>query len=202
MTPRVCIVKVASPIDMRTFHYLLQFAPPEKQERILHQRVKQNADNMAVGAALATYMLYLAFCIPPSELHIAYGFHGKPYLSGNPNVHFSISHSGTFVACGVCDTPIGVDIQMIDIYKDDVAKRVCSPEELLQIETNSDPAAEFTKIWVQKEAYLKMTGFGLCENMEAVSTAKIPITRVENAFLAVAMDRTMPTLQHDLWKRF
>lgn len=161
MTPEVLVIKVSSPIEAPTFNFLLCFAPPEKRERILRQRVKQNANNMAVGAALAKYMVYRTFHIPTEKQRIAYGSHGKPYLPDYPNVHFNISHSGQFVACAVCDRPVGLDIQKVRPYDPAVAHRVCSIAELAEIERSDDAALTFTKLWTQKEASLKMMGVGI-----------------------------------------
>ena len=65
-------VRVDKPINIETFNYLLQFSPPEKQQRILRQRVKRNADTMVIGGALVRYMIWKRFHIPLNAL-IAYG---------------------------------------------------------------------------------------------------------------------------------
>ncbi len=161
MMPAVCLIKNEKPIDDFTFRFLLQFASPEKQERILRQRMKQNADNMLVGAALARHMIWEAFQIPLSQQHIAYGPFGKPYLRDYPNIHFNISHSGQYVACAVADRPVGIDVQAIGAYRPDVAVRMCNEEELAGIEASDNPATGFTKLWTRKEAYLKMLGCGI-----------------------------------------
>ncbi|MCH5348880.1 MAG: 4'-phosphopantetheinyl transferase superfamily protein [Oscillospiraceae bacterium] len=167
MIPAVSIVHNKTPIDDITFRFLLQFSPPEKQQRILRQRVKQNADSMVSGGALARYMLWKEFCIP-WDAHIAYGEFGKPYLSDYPDVHFNISHSGQYVVCAVCNRPVGVDVQEIAPYQPDVAAKVCSNVELSQIEASGNQAAEFTKAWTIKEAYLKMLGLGLGHELQAM----------------------------------
>ncbi len=161
MMPTVYIIKNAKPIDELTFRFLLQFAPAEKQERILRQHVKQNADNMLVGAALARHMIWVIFQIPLSQQHIAYGSYGKPYLRDSPNAHFNISHSGQYVACAVANQPVGIDVQEITPYRSDVARRICNDIEFRKIETSAKPAEEFTKLWTYKEAYGKWSGVGI-----------------------------------------
>lgn len=187
MNPVVYVIRNSQPIDKATFRYLMQFVSEERKARILRQRVKQNAYNMLVGAVLAKYMLLKFFRIPFSAQHIAYGRYGKPYLRDYPNVQFNISHSGQFVACAVSDRPIGVDIQEIVPYHRDVAKRVFSPEKLLQIESGPDPSVEFTKLWTQKEAYLKMLGIGLFDSLHKVTLSKQSIAqtvRYMNTFIS------------------
>lgn len=164
MMPAVSIIHNEEPINEQTFQFLLRFSPPEKQQRILRQKIKQNADNMVIGGALARHMLWNEFHIPLGSC-IAYGEFGKPYLSDYPEVHFNISHSGQYVACAVCNRPIGVDVQIITPYHPDVAMKVCSNLELAQINASSNHAEEFTKIWTKKEAYAKQLGFGISNNL-------------------------------------
>lgn len=161
MTPAICVVKNERPIDESVFRFLLQYVQQEKRERILRQRVKQNADNMLVGDVLAKYMVKKVFGIPFTEQRISYGSYGKPYLTDYPNVHFNLSHSGQYVACAVCDVPVGLDIQTIVPYKAEVAHRVCNEKEVAQIEMAENPAIEFTKVWAQKEAWVKLRGASL-----------------------------------------
>lgn len=189
MTPCVYIVKNDKPLDNAAFQFLLQFVPPEKLERILSQRVKQNADNMLVGSALMSHLLFKTFHIPFSKQRIVYGFYGKPHLRDYPDVHFSISHSGIYVACAVADRPVGVDVQMITEYKPNIADRVCSKAELAKIVASNDPAAEFTKIWTRKEAYAKWTGKGIGRIMSEtgqVDYVHLTTYSLKGAFLSVA----------------
>ncbi len=189
MTPVICLVKNGKPINEFVFHFLLPFAPLEKQGRIIRQRVKQNADNMLVGAALARHMIWEVFQIPLSQQHIAYGPYGKPYLRDWPDVHFNISHSGQYVACAVADQPVGIDVQIIEAYRPDVAARVCTGKELARLRANDDPAAEFTKLWTQKEAYLKALGCGITgdiRNVQIRDEAQIQTSLLSDAALSIA----------------
>lgn len=188
MTPIVYVVRNGQPVDIATFQYLMQFVPEEKKERILRQRVKQNTDNILVGTVLAKYMLLKYFQIPFSKQHLSYGHYGKPYLRDYPSAYFNISHSGQFVVCAVYDRPIGVDIQKIVSYRQDVAKRVFSPEELSQIESSPDRSAEFTRLWTQKEAYLKMLGIGFSGSLYKVALperSKTQTSRYMDTFICI-----------------
>ena len=105
MTPEICLVKVNSSIDENTFQYLLKFVQTEKQERILKQKIKQSSDNMLIGEILAKAVIKKTFGINISKQEFAYTEYGKPYLINFSDVHFSISHSGEYVACAVSDKP-------------------------------------------------------------------------------------------------
>lgn len=184
----IYLVKVNSPIDENTFQYLLGFIQFEKQERILRQKIKQNADNMLAGEILAKVVIKKTFDIDISRQEFAYTEYGKPYLPDYPDVHFNISHSGEYVACSVSDKPTGVDIQKISEYKSDVAEKVCNEKELKQIESSSDSASEFIKLWTQKEAVLKMYGVGIAsENIKnCLSNHNVKSEKIEDYWLSVA----------------
>lgn len=188
MIPAVSIIHNEESIDKQTFRFLLRFSPPEKQQRILRQRIKQNADTMVIGWALARHMLWKEFHIP-LESRIAYGEFGKPYLFDYPEAHFNISHSGQYVACAVCNRPIGVDVQIITPYHPDVAMRVCSSSELAQINANSDKTEEFTKIWTMKEAYVKQIGLGFSKklNYNSFSLQGVFSKDMGDAFLSISV---------------
>lgn len=186
MNPIVCLVKVRTPLDDRMINFLIPFSPHEKQHRILRQRIKRTADIMVVGGALVRHMLWEQFSIP-LDTKIGYGEFGKPYLPDYPYVHFNISHSGQYVTCVVSDRPVGIDIQVIRSYYPDVARRVYNPRELEQIKNSADPAAEFTKLWTKKEAYLKMLGCGLItdfKTMACSTVAQVKTLKYENTYLS------------------
>lgn len=157
MTPDIILVRINEPIDSAAFQFLLRFSPPEKQQRILRQRVKQNADTMIVGGALVRHMLWKAFGIP-SDARIAYGEFGKPYLTDYPHTHFNISHSGPYVACAVCSVPVGIDVQEIVSYHPDIANRVFNFCEREEIQNSSNVSVGFTKVWTQMESRIKAAG--------------------------------------------
>lgn len=161
MTPKIYLAKVDNPVNSSIFQYLLKFVHTKKIKRILKQRIKQNADNMLIGEILAKVAIKKTFDIDIAKQEFAYTEYGKPYVFNYPNVHFNLSHSGEYVICSVSDNPVGVDIQKISEYNPDVAERVCCEKELKQIEDSLDKASEFTKLWTQKEAILKMYGTGI-----------------------------------------
>ncbi len=189
MTPEIYLVKVNSPIDENTFQYLLKFVQTEKQERILKQKIKQSSDNMLIGEILAKTVIKKTFGIDIAKQEFAYAEYGKPYLINFPNVYFNISHSGEYIACTASDEPVGIDIQKIGEYNYDVAKRVCSGKELVQIENSSDKASEFTKLWTQKEAVLKMYGTGIASGdiKDCLDNHNVQSERIDDYWVSVCV---------------
>lgn len=161
MKPHIFFLSLNQEIEPSRFTFLLSFVREDKRKRILGQKGKRNADTMLVGELLAMYGIQKIFGIPMREQKIDCGEKGKPFLVNRNRVFFNISHSENCVAVVVCDKRVGIDIQHIVPYRYSVAKRICTQEELLEIEKGKDPSAEFTKLWTRKEALVKMKGCGM-----------------------------------------
>ena len=184
----IALVRVGDNADERIFRYLLSFVQGEKRERICRQRVKQNANHMLVGEILARLMIEKRFGVAFPKQQFARLEHGKPFLLGCPNVHFSISHSSEYVVCCVSNCPVGVDIQKIGGFDPDLAHSVCCEKELKQIEDNADSASEFTRLWTRKEAVLKRSGVGLeTDNIKScLDNSIVQSQRLDNYWLSVS----------------
>ena len=102
---------------------------------------------------------------PPT---FTYGEYGKPYLASHPDIHFNFSHSKTAVACAVSNRPIGIDIENFRPAKEAVIRYAMNEEEAAAILSASDPNLEFSRLWTQKEALLKLTGRGIHDNMRNI----------------------------------
>lgn len=113
---------------------------------------------------LAQQMLAEAGAAPP--IVFSRTERGKPFVAGAP--HFSLSHSGHFVACAVSDRPVGVDIEALRPLRD-LTRRVCTEEEAAFVLENGFDSARFLQIWTAKEAVLKCTGQGLGGDLRRLS---------------------------------
>ena len=89
------------------------------------------------------------------EMEFLYNEHGKPYLAGGP--YFSISHCKEGIAVALDDEPIGIDIESIRHADEELIRRTMNEIEQQQIHSNRD----FTRLWTQKEAVVKMLGTGI-----------------------------------------
>lgn len=95
------------------------------------------------------------------SLNILYGFetmpeilfeqNGKPRFKEFSDIHFSLSHSGNFVAAAISENPCGVDIEL---------KRQRSERFIGKIIENETVDADFYELWCLKEAYFKLKGTG------------------------------------------
>ena len=101
--------------------------------------------------------LLLRHVFGPRVGDMVYEEGGKPYLADGP--FFNISHSGEYVVLAVSEKPVGVDIEKLGQYKEKLARRCCTDEELLWLEAQDK--SEFYRLWTGKESIMKAVGKGL-----------------------------------------
>jgi len=97
-----------------------------------------------------------------------FGEHGKPSIVGQPNIYFNLSHCKEAVMCVVSNEPVGVDVESIGRYKDELAKFTMNADELRVIDESDAPEVAFIRFWTMKEAVLKLSGEGICNDMKNV----------------------------------
>lgn len=94
---------------------------------------------------------------------------GKPYFKNN-NVYFSLSDKDNIVVGVISKRPVGIDIERLT-YRENVVKYFFNSKEQELIENSKDKEYLFTKIWVKKEAILKMKGLTL-QNIKDIDSTK------------------------------
>ena len=96
---------------------------------------------------------------------------GKPYLKDN-QLYFNISHDIDTCVIAISSREIGVDLEYLNYNKSVINKYFYDAEKEIMAKSNN-LKYDFTKIWVKKEAYLKMKGTGLNFGKENIDTTKI-----------------------------
>ena len=86
---------------------------------------------------------------------------GKPYFPDSP-WHFSISHTKAHAFCALAKCPVGIDAEEMDRKINlKLADKVLSEDEKLRFYNYKDKNDAFLRLWVLKEASVKLTGEGL-----------------------------------------
>lgn len=114
--------------------------------------------------------------MPPSEVPIVRGPHGKPQLSSTIDrpVAFNVSHSGPWAAIAISHRrEVGIDIELHRPRPNLVAlaTRGLTPTErswVWRAPESSGRQARFLRIWTAKEAFLKLWGMGLRVRLDTV----------------------------------
>lgn len=93
------------------------------------------------------------------EIRIAGG--GKPYFAGSP-LHFSISHTKEHAFCVLSNRPVGIDAEEKDRAVNlKLAEKILHPAEKERFLSAYDKRDALLRLWVLKEASVKLTGEGL-----------------------------------------
>lgn len=123
---------------------------------------------------------------------VGYGKDGKPFLLER-QWKYNLSHSGVWVALGISDAEIGVDIERIRRYHSATARKLFTEEEqvmLEQVESEEARNALFTRLWTEWEAVLKLEGSGFAggwrENGVDKARYAIWTKEMDGYFLSVA----------------
>lgn len=104
--------------------------------------------------------------------------HEKPFLQSRQsgeaisNIDFNLSHCAKGIALAIDNLPIGIDIESFRNPSEALLKRTMNVQEIQQIEAASQPDVEFTRLWTQKEALLKLMGTGIVDDLHAVLSSK------------------------------
>ena len=95
-----------------------------------------------------------------------YEKNGKPILKGYHNIHFNFSHCSKAAICVIDDKPVGCDVETVpEIIDMDLCRGCFNEAEQQEIFDSNKPNVAFTRLWTRKEAFLKLTGEGLNDNI-------------------------------------
>lgn len=95
-----------------------------------------------------------------------YNEYGKPFVPNAPE--FSLSHCKHAIAVAIGTHPVGIDCESIRPLKTDLVARTMNAAECARIYAGISPEREFTRLWTQKEAYLKYQGTGIIDDLQNV----------------------------------
>ena len=129
----------------------------QRREQALRYRHERDQRLSVAAYRLLHHALQAEYGIDQPPI-LVYGANGKPMLADRPDIHFSLSHCHEAAACVLNDRPIGIDIETLDHYSEEVAACVMSDEEMRRIAAAQAPAKEFTRLWTMKESLYKLTG--------------------------------------------
>ncbi|HZX84269.1 MAG TPA: 4'-phosphopantetheinyl transferase superfamily protein [Reyranella sp.] len=140
------------------------FVSPELRRRFL-----------AARAGLRT-LLGRHLDLDPRSLAFATNEFGKPWLVGDGQVHFNLSHCEERAVLAVSEAAeVGIDLERErPIEHVDLARRYFHPNEVAAITASRDEAAQrraFFVVWTLKEAIVKALGTGLSTPLDSFEVA-------------------------------
>jgi 4'-phosphopantetheinyl transferase len=160
------------PGELHIWRCRLDQAPCHPQWLAAAERQRQDTfqDRLAgqrhcAGRTVLRHLLSAYLSIPPGDVLLVRGAHGKPRLAGDQGpLAFNLSHSGEAAMYAVArDQEVGIDIersrQIPNALR--IAHRVMSAAEIAQLESAGNDTATFLRLWTCLEARQKCLGEGV-----------------------------------------
>ena len=145
-----------------------------RKKEILKKANINDRKRSLAGDLLIKKYLSKIYGMPKEKIEIKKGKHGKPYVLNIP-AHFNISHSGNYTVVAISDSPIGIDLEIIEDFSAILAKKLFNEDELKYISEVGSMKRKnlmqqcFYEIWTAKEAYLKFIGCGISGGVNSLS---------------------------------
>jgi 4'-phosphopantetheinyl transferase len=154
----------------------------DERERAARFRFEYHRNRFTAGRGQMRAILGRCLQTSPDRVAFTYGPHGKPALtdaSGADTLQFNLAHSADLALLAVTRTgPIGVDVEHVRVLADadHLVARFFSAREsaLFRSLPDDQKTAAFFNLWTRKEAWLKATGRGITQSLNAVEVAFLP----------------------------
>ncbi|WP_010250348.1 4'-phosphopantetheinyl transferase family protein [Acetivibrio cellulolyticus] len=160
---KIYTVRINTQIEKHIFDELLSLTSKEEQERIGRFRKFEDALRGLTSNILLRYIIASSLGRKNNCIYFSKSEYGKPYIAGNENFHFNLSHSGDWVVCAVDNMPVGIDVEKIHDVDLNLSARFFSEEEHSYLITldEKERREAFFELWTLKESYIKADGRGL-----------------------------------------
>jgi 4'-phosphopantetheinyl transferase len=164
-------------------------------ERVRAQRFYFAHDEQGFIVARAVLRLLLGRYLhtSPRAVELAYGEHGKPYVTTEP-LRFNLAHSQELALYAFArHRELGIDVEYIRPLEDyeQIAERFFSASETEALQALAPPERleAFFRCWTRKEAFIKALGVGMRHPLHAFSVSLEPGDQTERLTLLPTPDQ-------------
>jgi 4'-phosphopantetheinyl transferase len=162
-------------VTERAQHDLWELLDADERERANRFRNERDRRRFVVAHGILRALLAGYAAVPPAELRILSGAHGKPHVGHahrGAALGFNIAHSGDLALLAFATgRELGVDLEEIDAGTTDpsLAERFFAPGERRSISARppEERPRTFARLWTLKEAYMKATGLGMSQALNS-----------------------------------
>lgn len=151
--------------DDSLFSSLCSRLSPERRAKAERLYFRKDKD-LSLGASALLDAGLREYGLTESEMVYGSGSCGKPFFLNAPDIHFSLSHSGSLVMACFSGIELGCDIEKVRDIDFDIARRFFCPGEYEAITGNEEPDLRrdtFFRLWTLKESYVKASGRGMSQ---------------------------------------
>jgi 4'-phosphopantetheinyl transferase len=149
---------------------LSNFLDSYEVERAKRYYKKADKNRFIICRSLLKFALALYTQSHIKDISIELLSNKKPYLPKYPDVFFNVSHSGDYAVLAISDTPIGIDIESMDLNYpfQETMPSIFNEDEIQFIHASDHKAKTFFRLWTRKEAFVKALGKGIDDNFSKI----------------------------------
>ncbi|MEM6628436.1 MAG: 4'-phosphopantetheinyl transferase superfamily protein [Bacteroidota bacterium] len=171
-------------ISPMTESKILKMLAPDEVVRSKKFRFIKDRRHYIAARGFLRYLVARYLGISPQSLALSYSDKGKPFVKGDANLQFNLSHAGGKALYAMTlEAPVGVDMEPIDRKVDIslIARHSFSESEQNNLFAlpESEQALAFFECWTRKEAFVKAQGGGLSIPLDQFEVSIKPNQRVE-----------------------
>ncbi|MBO6241827.1 MAG: 4'-phosphopantetheinyl transferase superfamily protein [Butyrivibrio sp.] len=156
---KIYIVDINSIRDRDVYEYWYEQMSIERKKKIDKYKPDQSK-LLSLAAGIALKRAFEEAEIKSFEIYE--NDYGKPYIKGEKDIFFNLSHSGDKAIIAISDMEVGIDIQEITHFEKGLIKRVFTEGEIEQVSAaEGEKDAIYTALWTAKESIMKYYGKGL-----------------------------------------
>lgn len=169
--PRVDVWTVALDGPPATVATLSRVLSGRETERAGRCRFEADHRRYVIAHGALRVILAGYLDVPPEELRLERGRHGKPRLADSPDLRFNLSHSGELALVAVTrDAEVGVDVDRPrpGLPVEPFAERFFPAPDARFVAAAAVPAERaerFLRLWTRKEAVVKAAGARLTQGL-------------------------------------
>ena len=151
----------------------------DERDRAGRFHFERDRRRFVVARGLLRLLLGRYLDVDPAALAFGYGPRGKPFLDGFEEPRFNLSHSGGLALLAFASgRDVGVDIEQERPLpgSEDIALHYFSAWEAAELRRlrADEREAAFFRCWTRKEAFIKATGDGLSQPLDAFDVTLAP----------------------------
>jgi 4'-phosphopantetheinyl transferase len=158
-----------------------------ERQKAVRLRNDKNQNRAIVSRGLLRFFLGWYLRVDPAAIEFSYGATAKPSLTTGPGLEFNVAHCDDLLLYAfTCQHSVGIDVEHVRELPEllAIASRFFSRREqdLLAVLPAADQTTTFYTLWTLREAYVKMQGSGLSDDIQNLDLLYLLKTRTDWAF--------------------
>lgn len=165
---KIYLIDILSQIEKLPILYNLL----SESEKMKSEKYRQEKDKVRYIIAKAYQRQIIAHYLNVETKLVEYYTNEnlKPFIAGQQDLNFNVSHSGNMIALAFYSDIIGVDIEKVDPTFDiqPIIDATFSEEEKKQILISQNKHKQFYSLWTRKESFVKAISKGIDDTFKQV----------------------------------